>query len=1134
VATAIRLTAAGLVLAFAAAMVVLPPSVAQAATDVVTSCSGSVSVVGSLPYEVADANPGDTVTFALPPSCTTITPTSTIDISKNLTIIGPGVSTLAVSGGGSIEVLAVTSGTVSISGLTVENGNYSEGGGIYNAGTLSVSDSAVSDDTSSNSGGGILNDGTLTVTDSTLSNDDAGVQGGGISTNFDDTLTVTESTLSDDTAGQNGGGIESNEGTLTVTNSTLAGDTVTTDDGGGVEIYDGSATITNSTLWDNSAPSYYGGSIEDDQGNLTLGGSIMADSPSGDDCFLQFAGSTFTDLGDNLDDDSTCHLTGATDLAGTSAGLDPSGLADNGGPTETIALEPGSAAIDHVSNGSLCPATDQRGAPRSVPCDIGAYDTDWGPAVILDVSGSQTSGQGSSLTYTTNAPPGIVSGTLDCATVDGGTPISPGLATGYYTVDGSSCSGLASSDQAAYPIFPSSYSGVTGGFVVSASPAWVVSPSVNPGAEDNVLDGVSCSGVAFCVAVGYQTALGSQQTLIETWNGTTWSVTSSPDGGGFNALDGVSCWSATSCVAVGFDQSGSTYQTLVESWDGVSWSIVSSLDPGSGDDYLNGVSCISSSSCVAVGFDESGSTDDTLIETLSGGSWSVTSSSDPSGSFNELEGVSCTSATSCVSVGFDAGSVNETLIETLAGGIWSVTSSPSPGSSSNSLNGVSCTSTTSCVAVGTDQGGSIRQTLIETLSGGSWSVTSSPDPGSSSNQLLGVSCSGAASCDAVGNDTDGSTQQTLIESGNGGSWSTDVSTSPGTNDNLLSAISCTTTISCAITGDDSTGSLGDNETLIEMPPPPIVSAVSPDTGLTTGGTTVTITGSGFTGATAVAFDTTPAVIDAESGDTSLTVTVPAGSPGTVDVTVTAPGGISAVNQADGYTYTVAQTPSTVQCEPSCINAVSTTLNDTGVSVSGNSGSSSSGATTTLVVNTATVSCGASKTHDYDYLTAVSTLSDTDFPAGAALTVTETVGNEPSTTGVRVCYAAASSTTGVILHHCRSSMHAPCLESLVESSGSVVATFLSPATDPRFWTGEAAADVTGFSPTKGAPGSTVTIKGKNLSGAIAVVIGGDNAPISSASTDTKLLVTVPPNARTGLITVTAASGEAVSAKPFTVK
>jgi hypothetical protein len=151
-------------------------------------------------------------------------------------------------------------------------------------------------------------------------------------------------------------------------------------------------------------------------------------------------------------------------------------------------------------------------------------------------------------------------------------------------------------------------------------------------------------------------------------------------------------------------------------------------------------------------------------------------------------------------------------------------------------------------------------------------------------------------------------------------------------------------------------------------------------------------------------------------------------------------------------------------------------------------------------------------------------------------VTETVGNEPSTAGVKVCFGAGSNPThGSFLHHCTAAMKAPCLESIIESSGSVIATFLSPPTDPRFWTGDAAVDLKSFSPTKGSPNSTVTIKGKNLSGVVAVVIGGANADIQqNGSTATKLEVKVPADARTGLITVTSASGDAVSTKPFTVR
>ena len=78
-------------------------------------------------------------------------------------------------------------------------------------------------------------------------------------------------------------------------------------------------------------------------------------------------------LGNNLDSDGTCGLTGAGDLPNTDPLLGP--LAANGGPTLTHALLPGNTAIDTGDDDS-CPATDQRGVvrPPRAACEIGAYE----------------------------------------------------------------------------------------------------------------------------------------------------------------------------------------------------------------------------------------------------------------------------------------------------------------------------------------------------------------------------------------------------------------------------------------------------------------------------------------------------------------------------------------------------------------------------------------------------------------------------------------------------------------------------------------------------------------------------------------------------------------------------------------
>jgi hypothetical protein len=1090
------------------AVTVLPSQVAEAATDVVTNCSGAAAAVGSLPYEVANAAPGDTIDFSLSPPCSTITLSSQIVLSQNVTITGPGASTLAVSGGGAVPILGIPSGVVAtVSGLTLEDGydNSGFGGGIYNNGTLTVSNSTVTD------------------------NDDSVGYGGGFNNDTDGVLHITGSTLSNNIAGGYGGAIL-NEGTVTVSNSTVAGNNAT-GVGGAIDNYpSATATITNSTLTDNTAE--YGANINN-LGTLDIGATIVSDPVTGTDCHFTTG---LTDLGYNLDDDGSCNFSAGTDLSDTSAHLDSSGLQYNGGPTETIALESGSAAIDHVSNPSQCPATDQRGAPRTTPCDIGAYDTDWGPAIDLNVSGTQTSGGTDNLTYTTNAPDGDVSGTLTCTTVDGGTAISPSLPVGDYTVDGSHCSGLTSSNQASYPIFPSSYMGVDNGFVVLAPSVWSITSSPSPGSSQNQLYQLSCTSSTFCMAVGFQYSGSEPQTLVERWNGAAWSVVSSPDPSGlYDVLSDVSCFSPTVCEAVGEDEVGSTFENLAESWNGAAWSVVSSPDQGSGDNELMAVSCTSATICQAVGSYNLGSISQTLAESWNGSSWSITSSPNVgTGDDEQLGGVSCTSTTDCEAVG-DAkvGSKYQTLVELWHDGSWSITSSPDQGSGDNYLYDVSCSDLSHCQAVGYDTHGATEETLVESWNGTAWSIASSPNAGSEPF-LSGVSCATDSSCVAVGSDQNGSTDQTLIESWDGTAWSLSASPNEGSGDNVLYGVDCYSTTGCEAGGYETNGATED--TLIESssPPPPVVSEVSPATGFTTGDVGVTITGSGFTGATSVHVGANLASGVTVVSDSTITATVPPGSAGTVDVTVTAPGGVSSATPADDYTYTVQQTsPNTEPCAPSCTtNTVSNTLNDTTVSVTGNSGGPS--VDTNLTVNTGTLSCGTSKKHNYDYVTAVSTLTSPGFDAGENLTVTETVHGEPTTTGIKVCFAPKSDSTGMFLQTCSISRPAPCIESLVESSDSVIVTFLSPANDPRFWTGVAAADLKSFSPTKGAPGTVVTIKGKNLTQVQAVVIGGAQATIDTdESSASKLVVTVPSSAVSGLITVTSASGETVSTKSFTL-
>ncbi|MHB8290404.1 MAG: hypothetical protein ACYDEY_14465, partial [Acidimicrobiales bacterium] len=358
----------------------------------------------------------------------------------------------------------------------------------------------------------------------------------------------------------------------------------------------------------------------------------------------------------------------------------------------------------------------------------------------------------------------------------------------------------------------------------AAPHSWSIAPSPNTyGPLSSHLYGVSCASADSCTAVGYY---NNGQTLVEVWNGTSWSIVPSPNVSGSkdNFLLGVSCTSATSCTAVGYYSNGTVDQTLAEAWNGTSWSITPSPNPsGSNDDFLHGVSCTTSASCTAVGdyYNDTQSTEQTLIEAWNGTSWSIVPSPDNS-SWNDLHGISCASTASCTAVGqYYNGSDGLTLIEAWNGTSWSIVPSPNVSVSQFSWNvllGVSCASTTSCTAVGYHNHGrgSAGQTLAETWNGTSWSIVTSPNPPGAQYSLFlrGVSCASTTSCSAVGSYNNGTIHQTLVEAWNGTSWS--IVTRPkvsGSQGAVLRGVSCASTTSCTAAGYYNNGTI--HQTLVE-------------------------------------------------------------------------------------------------------------------------------------------------------------------------------------------------------------------------------------------------------------------------------------------------------------------------------
>jgi hypothetical protein len=368
---------------------------ARAATTV--DCSTNS---GALAAALATASDGDTLTIQ--GTCV-----GTFEIAHSLMLQGTAGATLDGANAGT--VLMIDSGeAVDVSGLTVTGGNPSGvdpiGGGIeIDAGaTVTITNATVSDNTPR----GIANVGGDVTVSRTLITGNTGASfgiGGGIFTSGSfspenttpGTLTLEDSTVSNNTA-VDGGGIESEiNGTLTVLNSTITGNTAV-GSAGGIDFFGSTNDIEFSTISGNSALFLGGGGISGGEGSISLTGTIVAGQLDGGNC----AG-LITDSGYNLDDDGSCGFTPANNsLSDTNPMLDPAGLANNGGPTQTIALEPGRVAIDAIPSGAIgcgtTDTTDQRGVtrPQGAGCDIGAFEAEQSPAALLAALGTAVIGVG--------------------------------------------------------------------------------------------------------------------------------------------------------------------------------------------------------------------------------------------------------------------------------------------------------------------------------------------------------------------------------------------------------------------------------------------------------------------------------------------------------------------------------------------------------------------------------------------------------------------------------------------------------------------------------------------------------------------------------------------------------------------
>jgi len=374
-----------------------------------TMCSGpsSSQACPTISDAVGQAQSGDTIEVGTGYFEDNVTIPSTL---TGLIIEGSGSQQTFVAPNTESSVFIVDANAqVSLVDLYVEDGegdSSGNGGNISNRGTLSVTDSTITNGSPEDNGGNIWNDGSLSVTDSTLTEGDPDGNGGAVYNATGGTATLTDDTVYEN-YGYEGGAVY-NGGTATLTGDTLqenepeygggmynTGTATLTDDtvydnnatGGGFD-NTGGATLTDDTIDDNDGCDAGGLNtgqllMEDDTvaGNSSdcAAGGLDADGTSSliDDTFADnqqhdlditggtttvagtlltsgcvYAADTISDGGYNIDEQGTCDMSASTSKSGVDPLLGP--LSDNGGPTETMIPEAAATSTSQVS-----PALDQ-------------------------------------------------------------------------------------------------------------------------------------------------------------------------------------------------------------------------------------------------------------------------------------------------------------------------------------------------------------------------------------------------------------------------------------------------------------------------------------------------------------------------------------------------------------------------------------------------------------------------------------------------------------------------------------------------------------------------------------------------------------------------------------------------------
>ena len=299
---------------------------------------------------------------------------------------------------------------------------------------------------------------------------------------------------------------------------------------------------------------------------------------------------------------------------------------------------------------------------------------------------------------------------------------------------------------------------------------WTVVPTPTSGVNFTSFYGVTASqGQAWAVGE-YLNSRYQDRALIESWNGSRWSIADNPQPGSVrDMLFGASASSPSDVWVVG-NQEGRNgkFETLAEHWDGSDWTVVPTPDPGSTGNHLYAVDAVSPDSIWAAGMQLSGnSPDQGLVEHWNGTRWSVVTMPAPaSADLVMLDGISATDSQVWVAGEADSPEGGgQPFVAGYQGGTWTIPQLPTVPDGANWTNlwGIQAADG-SVWAVGTyvDPATDNNNTLVLNGTAGTWTINPAPNPGSGSNILGGLTAIGGHLW-AAGTFDDGGSRLPLVE-----------------------------------------------------------------------------------------------------------------------------------------------------------------------------------------------------------------------------------------------------------------------------------------------------------------------------------------------------------------------------------